>query len=62
MENMELWLLPLLTLLVIAVSYWMNLAHAGDGKKSALREAFWWGGGFFVYGLFDYLLLGIPAL
>lgn len=56
---MELGLLPLLTILVIVVSYRMNLANNDRKKEGALREACWWGGSFFAYGVIDYLLLGI---
>lgn len=58
-ENFELGLLPLLTLLVIAVSYRMNLAGNDTKKDSALHEAYWWGGGFFASGVIDYLILGV---
>lgn len=63
MENLGFWLLPLLTVLVVVVSYQMNLSEGESGKKQgAFHEACWWGGGFFVYGVIDYLLLGINTL
>ena len=59
---MELLLLPLLTLLVIVVNYRMNLTEKADKKEGAFREACWWGGSFFAYGIADYLLLGSYSL
>lgn len=58
MDNLVFGLLPLLTILVIAVNYRMNLAAKGCKQNIALREACWWGGSFFAYGMADYLLLG----
>lgn len=59
MENIKFWLLPVLTFLVIIVNYRMNLIGNEGKKDGALREACWWGGSFFVYGIVDYFLLAI---
>lgn len=59
MENIGLGLLPLFTILVIVVSYKINLIGDNNKKKGALVGACCWGGGFLAYGVADYLLLGM---
>lgn len=59
MLSLGFWLLPLLTGVVVFLSYQLNLFGYGGKKHKAFYEACWWGGGFFIYGVADYLLLGL---
>ena len=62
MDSQAFGLLALLTVVVIFVTYRMNLVEQGNKRSSALRKAYWWGGSFFAYGMANYLLLGSVSL
>lgn len=54
--DIHLGFLPLLTIILIALSYGIYRIN-NDDKRGALRAAYWWGGFFFAYGVIDYFLL-----
>ena len=53
----ELFILPLLAVVVFFGDYWINAVSGACARKTAVHEASWWGGSFFLIGALNGLFM-----